>query len=46
MKRYLINIAFFACVAVAIYIIRISVVERFTDNQLKRVEKMQVRLED
>lgn len=41
MQKYLINIAFFACVGLAIYAIRIHLVQGFTDKQLKRVEQVQ-----
>ncbi len=41
MKKYLINIAFFAFVAVAIYAIRIHLVQDFIDKQHNRVEQKQ-----
>jgi Na+-translocating ferredoxin:NAD+ oxidoreductase RnfG subunit len=41
MKKHLINIAFFACVAVAIYAIRIHLIQDFADKQIKRSEQKQ-----
>ncbi|MGQ2966805.1 hypothetical protein [Methylophilus sp.] len=41
MRKYLINIVFFAGVALAIYAIRMFLVQDYTDKQLKRVEHMQ-----
>ncbi|WP_442586493.1 hypothetical protein [Methylophilus sp.] len=41
MQKYLINIAFFALVAVAIYAIRINLVQDFADKQIHRAEQRQ-----
>ena len=41
MQKYLINFAFLIVVAVAIYAIRVTYIQRFTDNQMKRVQVMQ-----
>ena len=42
MQKYLVNFAFLIIVAIAIYAIRVTYIQRFADNQMKRV---QVKLE-
>lgn len=43
MQKYILRVTILAIAAVAIYVVRVSTIERVADNQVKRVKQIQAR---